>query len=51
MAHHLKTECTLFSRERPAVFRNLSLHQVLKYHINTANVTNYLNPIFDTLKD
>lgn len=50
-AHHLMTECTLFSRERPAVFRNLPLHQVLKYHINTSNVTSYLKSIFDALKD
>jgi len=33
------TDCSLFSKERPAVFRKLPLTQKMQYHINTVEVS------------
>jgi len=38
-ARHLMTDCSLFSKERPAVFRKLPLTQKMQYHINTVEVS------------
>jgi len=37
-ARHLMTECSLFSKDRPAVHKSLPPTLVLKYHINTVSI-------------
>ena len=44
-AHHLMTECCLFSRERPAALRPLPTPMITKHHINTVGVTSFLRNI------
>jgi hypothetical protein len=48
---HLMLECSLFSNDRPAVLQNLPPPLVLKYHINTVGITNFLRSIFHTLQE
>ena len=50
-AIHLLTECTMFSRDRPAALKTIPLPLMLKYHINTVTVTNFLQHIFRKLKE
>jgi len=50
-AHHLMTECNLFSSERPTVRQTLPPPLVLKYHINTVGITGFLRNIFHTLQE
>ena len=50
-SHHLMTECSLFSSERPTVLQTLPPPLVLKYHINTVGVTCFLRNIFHTLQE
>jgi ribonuclease HI len=50
-AIHLLTECTLFSRDRPAVLENVPLPWILKHHINTVTVTNFIQRIFNKLRE
>ena len=50
-SHHLMTECSLFSSERPTVLQTLPLPLVLEYHINTVSVTSFLRNIFHTLQE
>ena len=50
-SHHLMTECSLFSRERPTVLQTLPPPLVLKYHINAVGVTSFLRNIFHTLQE
>ena len=50
-AHHLMTECSLFSSERPTVLQTLLPPLVLKYHINTVGITSFLRNIFHTLQE
>jgi len=49
-AHHLMTECSLFSSERPTVLQTLPPPLVLKCHINTIGITNFIRNIFHTLQ-
>ena len=48
---HLLQECTLFSKDRPSVARNLPLHQILKHHINSVPFTKFMESIFRQLQD
>jgi hypothetical protein len=41
-ARHLMTDCSPFSKERPAVFRKLPLLLIMQYHINTVEVSRLL---------
>jgi hypothetical protein len=50
-AHHLLTECSPFSKERPAELLALSLPLVLKHHINTVSITSFLGSIYHTLQE
>ena len=49
-ARHLRTECSLFSRNRPAVLHNLP-HTTLKHHIHTVSFSNFLSSIVHSLTD
>jgi hypothetical protein len=44
-------ECSLFSKDQPAVLKSLPPLQVLKYHINTVSSTSFLRNIFDALQE
>ena len=50
-ALHLLKECTLFSRERPAVFNTLPLPQIMKTHIHTTSVMNFLQAVHNKLQE
>ncbi|KAJ4442900.1 hypothetical protein ANN_04493 [Periplaneta americana] len=50
-ARHLLTECSLYSRDRPRVLTTQTLPQILKFHINTVAVTNFISNIFRTLQE
>ena len=50
-AGHLMTECSLFSRTRPAVLHNLPPHLILKLHIHTASVSSFLSNIFHSMSE
>lgn len=49
-ARHLLTECTRYSRHRPAVLRSTPLSTILKHHWNTVEVTEFLKTIFHSLQ-
>ena len=49
--HHLMTECSLFSSERPTVFQTLPPTLALKCHINTVGITSFLRNIFHALQE
>ena len=50
-ARHLMTECSLFSRERPAALRTLPPPLILKQHTNTVGVTSSLRNILHSLQE
>lgn len=50
-AHHLLTECSSFSKERPRVLQVTPLPEVLKHHIHTVNVSNFITAIFRKLQE
>ena len=50
-ALHLLKECTLFSRERPAVFNTLPLPQIMKTHIHTTTVMNFIQAVHNKLQE
>ena len=50
-AGHLMTECSLFSRNRPALLHNLPPHLILKFHIHTASVSSFLSNIFHSMSE
>jgi len=50
-AHHLMTECSPFSRQRPAALRTLPPPLILKHHINTFGVTSFLRNILHLLQE
>jgi len=50
-ARHLMTDCSLFSKERPAVSRKLPLSQIMQYHINTAEVSRLIKNIYHMLQE
>ena len=50
-ARHLMIECSLFSKERPAVLQNLPLPLIMQYHINTVDVSSLLNTIYRMLQE
>ena len=49
-ALHLLTQCSRFERERPAVLKTLPLPQVLKYHINTTQISSFISNVFRSIK-
>mgnify|MGYP003623497483 FL=1 len=49
-ALHLLTKCSRFARERPAVLKSLPLPLVLKFHINTTQITSFHSNVFQTIK-
>ena len=49
-AKHLMTECSLLAPNRPAVLHNLPPYQILKHHIHTVNVSNFLSDILHSLQ-
>jgi hypothetical protein len=50
-ASHLMTEFSLFQRNRPAVLHNLPPHTILKHHIHTISVSDFLSNILHSLKE
>jgi hypothetical protein len=50
-ARHLMTDCSLFSKERPAVFRKLPLPLIMQYHINTVDVSRLIKNIYRMLQE
>jgi hypothetical protein len=50
-ALHLLLDCSLLSKERPTAFQNLTLLQIMKYHINTVNFSRFIKDIFHMLQD
>ena len=50
-AQHLLTECSTYSRGRPAVLTTVPLHKILQYYINTKDVTDFISYIFSTLQE
>jgi hypothetical protein len=50
-ALHLVIECSLFSKDRPAVLKSLPPPLVLNYHINTVSITSFLRNNFHALQE
>ena len=50
-AHHLMTECSLFSNERPTVLQTLPPPLALKCHINSVGITSFVRNIFHMLQE
>jgi hypothetical protein len=50
-ARHLMTECSQYSRNRPAILQKLPPHMILKHHIHTASVSSLLNHILHSLQE
>jgi hypothetical protein len=50
-ARHLMTDCSPFSKERPAVFRKFPLPLIMQYHINTAEVSRLIKSIKHMLQE
>jgi hypothetical protein len=50
-ARHLMTECSLFSKDRPAVLKSLPPPLVLKYHTNAVSITSFLRNIFKAIQE
>ena len=50
-ARHLMIECSLSSKELPAVLQNLPLPLIMQYHINRVDVSRFLNNIYHMLQE
>jgi hypothetical protein len=50
-AQHLMTECSLFSRDHPAILQNLPLPLILKYHIKRVGISSLLTNIHHMLQE
>jgi len=50
-ASHLMLECSLLCKERPTVIQNLPLPTIIKYHINTVEVTRFITAILQMLQN
>jgi hypothetical protein len=50
-ASHPILECSLLSKERPTALQNLPLPHIMKYHINTVDVSGFFKAIFHVLQD
>jgi hypothetical protein len=50
-ARHLMTDCSLFSKERPAVLRKLPLPLIMQHHINTVEVSRLMKHIYHKLQE
>jgi len=50
-ARHLMTECSLFSKDRPAVLQNLPLPLIMQFHIHTVDVYRLIKNIFQMLQE
>jgi hypothetical protein len=48
-ARHLILDCSLLSKERPTALQNLTLTQIMKYHINTVDISRFFKDIFHML--
>jgi len=45
------TECSLFSKDRPAVLQNLPLPLIMQFHIHTVDVYRLIKNIFQMLQE
>jgi hypothetical protein len=50
-ARHLMTECSLFSKDRPAVLQNLPLPLMMQFHIHTVDVHRLIENIIQMLQE
>jgi hypothetical protein len=50
-ARHLMTECSLFSKDRPAVLQTLPLPLIMQFHIHTVDVYRLTKNIFQMLQE
>ena len=50
-AQHLLTDCSLFTKDRPAAFLKIPLPQIMQYHINTAEVSRLISNIYHMLQE
>ena len=50
-AFHLMTECTMFSTNRPAVLLSASPPNILKFHLSTVHVAEFIKGIFHQLQE
>jgi hypothetical protein len=50
-ARHLILDCSLLWKERPTALQNLTLPQIMKYHINTEDIPRFFQAIFHMLQD
>lgn len=50
-ALHLMTECNMFSRDRPAILQTASPPNIVKFHLNTVQVADFLTRIFRQLQE
>jgi len=50
-AWHLVMECSLFSKDRPAVLQNLPLPLIMQFHIHTVDVHRLIKNIFQMLQE
>jgi len=50
-ARHLMIECSLFSKDRPAVLQNLPLPMITQCHIHTFDVYRLIKNIFQMLQE
>ena len=50
-ARQLMIECSLYSTDRPTILKSLPPPLVLKYHVNTVNITSFLRNIFHALQE
>jgi hypothetical protein len=50
-ARHLMIECSLFLKDRPAVFQNLHLPLIMELHIHTVDVHRLIKNIFQMLQE
>jgi hypothetical protein len=45
------TECSLFSKDRPAVLQNLPLPLIMQFNIHTADVYRLIKNMFQMLQE
>jgi hypothetical protein len=50
-ARHLMLDCSLLSKERPTALQNLTLPRIMKYHINTVDISRFFKTICHMLRD
>jgi hypothetical protein len=50
-SRHLILDCSLLSKERPTAHQNLTIPQIMKYHINTVDISKFFKAIIHMLQD